>query len=213
MSKRSLAFVLDVVVGVAACALLGGCSNRETPAESPTRGGLVAAHSPIVGPVDAPVTIVEFFDPACEGCAAFHPIVKSVLAEFPSGARLVYRYLPFHRGSDQAVGILEGAREQGRFEAVMDALLARQSEWASHGRENLDAAWSIAADSGLDLERARDVANSAETKRIIEQDLTAAREYRIQQTPSVFVDGQMLESYNREELAQRIREELAKRDD
>jgi protein-disulfide isomerase len=164
-----------------------------------------------VGPVDAPVTIVEFFDPACEGCAAFHPIVKSVLAEFPSEVRLVYRYLPFHKGSDVVVGILEAARKQDKFEVMIDALLARQSEWASHGRQSLDAAWAIAGEAGLDVASARIVASSAETLRVIEQDLAAAVTYRIQQTPTAFVNEEMLASYDREELRSRVLRELADR--
>jgi protein-disulfide isomerase len=42
---------------------------------------LIRSYSPIIGPEEAPVTIVEFFDPACEACRAFHPIVKDILAE------------------------------------------------------------------------------------------------------------------------------------
>ena len=44
---------------------------------------LVRPHSPIMGRADAPVTIVEFFDPACETCRAFYPIVKKIMAEHP----------------------------------------------------------------------------------------------------------------------------------
>jgi protein-disulfide isomerase len=212
MSKVSSSFTWGIVVVIgAAGSLLGACSGPDAsaPAQSPDAGGLVAAHSPIVGPVDAPVTIVEFFDPACEGCAAFHPIVKSVLDEFPADARLVYRYLAFHRGSDEAVGILEAARKQGMFETMVDALLSRQSEWASHGRENLEAAWGIAAAGGLDLASARAAATSAETKQVIEQDLAAAVTYRIQQTPTVFVNEEMLDSYDRETLRERVRDALA----
>src|SRR5690606_17565694 len=139
---------------------------------------LVAAHSPVVGPADAPVTLVEFFDPACEGCAAFYPTLKSVLAEFPRDVRLVYRYLAFHKGSDQAVGILEAARAQGRFEGVVEALLTGQDAWARHGRENLEAAWQIAEAAGLDVASARTVASSAETQRVLEDDLAAAIAYR-----------------------------------
>ena len=40
---------------------------------------LVRMHSPVLGPREAPVTIVEFFDPACETCRAFHPIVKDLM--------------------------------------------------------------------------------------------------------------------------------------
>jgi protein-disulfide isomerase len=215
MGKRTTAvhshFI--VLIGVALASLLAGCDagDGQVRTQGTSESELVAAHSPIVGPVDAPVTIVEFFDPACEGCAAFHPIVKSVLAEFPSEVRLVYRYLPFHKGSDVVVGILEAARKQDKFEVMIDALLSRQSEWASHGRQSLDAAWTIAGEAGLDVTSARIVANSAETLRVIEQDLAAAVTYRIQQTPTAFVNEEMLASYDREELRSRVLRELADR--
>ncbi|MDZ4122906.1 MAG: thioredoxin domain-containing protein, partial [Hydrogenophaga sp.] len=60
-------------------------------------GAMVRPHSPVIGPMAAPVTIVEFFDPACEACKAFHPRVKDILAAFPLETRLVIRYTPFHR--------------------------------------------------------------------------------------------------------------------
>ena len=35
--------------------------------------------APVKGPQDAKVTIVEFFDPACETCADFYPLVKKLV--------------------------------------------------------------------------------------------------------------------------------------
>ena len=67
---------------------------------------LIRMHSPVFGPQSAPVTIVEFFDPACETCRAFYPIVKSLMAKYPNDVRLVIRYAPFHQGSDQVVKLL-----------------------------------------------------------------------------------------------------------
>ena len=72
---------------------------------------LVRDHSPIIGPANAPVTIVEFFDPSCEACRAFYPPLKQILGLFPTDVRLVLRYTAFHEGSDKAVAILEAARE------------------------------------------------------------------------------------------------------
>lgn len=97
-------------------------------------------HSPTLGRQDAPVTIVEFFDPACEACRAFHPIVKQIMAQHPDQIWVVLRYAAFHDGSDEAVRILEAARLQGLFELVLEALYAAQPVWANHSRPNLEVA-------------------------------------------------------------------------
>jgi protein-disulfide isomerase len=116
---------------------------------------LVRPYSPVLGPVDAPVTVVEFFDPSCEACRAFHPILRAIRDEFPTQVRVVMRYAAFHEGSDEAVRILEAARAQGVFEPVLDALLERQPEWALHDGPRLDLAWAIAGEAGLDGVAAR----------------------------------------------------------
>lgn len=36
---------------------------------------LLRPSAPVLGPEDAPVTLVEFFDPSCESCRAFHPVL------------------------------------------------------------------------------------------------------------------------------------------
>ena len=104
------------------------------PVQPEIAEALIRSYSPILGPEEAPVTIVEFFDPACEACRAFHPIVKDILAEYDGAVRVVLRYTPFHgEGSEQAIRVLEAARMQGIFEPVLEALLEYQPRWASHG--------------------------------------------------------------------------------
>ena len=89
---------------------------------------LVRMHSPVFGPQNAPVTIVEFFDPACETCRAFYPIVKNLMAKYPTDVRLVIRYAPFHQGSDMVVKLLESSKSQGKYQAVLEAVLAAQPQ-------------------------------------------------------------------------------------
>ena len=52
--------------------------NSQQDKVSQAEARLVRMHSPVLGPVNAPVTIVEFFDPACETCREFYPIVKGL---------------------------------------------------------------------------------------------------------------------------------------
>ncbi|WP_288254450.1 thioredoxin domain-containing protein [uncultured Hydrogenophaga sp.] len=70
--------------------------------------------------------MVEFSDPACETCRAFYPLVKELMAQYPTQVRLVIRYAPFHQGSDQVVKLLEAARRQDKYVAVMEAVLKAQ---------------------------------------------------------------------------------------
>lgn len=57
-------------------------------------------YSFVVGNKDAKVQLVEFFDPACETCALFHPHVKEILKNNDEKIKLVLRYAPFHENSD-----------------------------------------------------------------------------------------------------------------
>jgi len=137
----------------------------------------------VIGRADAPVTIVEFFDPACESCRAFHPTVKQILAEHSNDVRLVVRYAPLHNGSEEAVRILEAARLQGKFEAVLEALLNAQPMWASQSAPDLNKAWDAAQKAGL-----------------------AA--VRLKGTPTFFVNGKQPPQFGRRELADFVRAEV-----
>ncbi len=168
----------------------------------------VRSHSPIIGPAAAPVTIVEFFDPACEACRAMYPYVQRLLASYPTQVRLVMRYTPLHAGSDEAVRILEAARAQGKFETVLEALLARQADWASHGAPNLEQAWQLAGLAGLDLEMGRREGFAPAVDRVLKQDMADARANGVRQTPTFFVNGKALTSFGPQQLYTLVRQEV-----
>ena len=170
--------------------------------------GLIRDYSPVIGPASAPVTIVEFFDPSCEACRAFYPIVKNILAQYPQDVRLVLRYAAFHDGSDQAVGILEAARKQNLFEPVLEALLAAQPEWAPHSGPVIDKAWQAAAGAGLDLERARQDASSDEVTAVLEQESKDIDTWRVDQTPTFFVNGKSMQTFGPQQLADLVESEV-----
>ncbi len=186
MTRRSIVLLTGLVAlivfagGAFIYDRYGGLSAQPV---APAQGdALVRAHSPVIGPADAPVTIVEFFDPSCEACRAFYPAVKQIMANFPAETRLVIRYAPFHDGSDEAVRILETARLQDRYEPILEALLARQPEWAVHGAPDLEKAWEIVAAAGLDVEQARREMSSAEIDAVLEQDMADVQSNNVRQT-------------------------------
>lgn len=184
-------------------------SDKPT-ATTQTWNALVRAHSPAMGPVDAKVTIVEFFDPACEACRAFYPIVKQTMAQYPEDVRVVIRYAPFHQGSDEAVRILETARLQNVFEPVLEALLARQPEWAAHSGMDLDKAWAVAGAAGLDVAKAKAAKAGPSITAALNQDIEDVKTIGISGTPTFIVNGKPLTDFGVRQFQELVRAELAK---
>jgi protein-disulfide isomerase len=162
---------------------------------------LFRSHSPILGPVSAKVTITEFFDPLCETCREFFPLVKEIIADHQGNVRVVLRYATFHAGAEEA------ARRQGKFENVYSALMEKQDEWAAHGAPNLPRAWEIAAEVGLDLAKAKQDAVLPEVDRIIQQDMADAKTAEVTKTPTFFVNGKPLLSFGKQQLYDMVIEE------
>lgn len=200
--------ILVFAVGAIAYSRFATPEPPPTPVSEPSN--LVRFNSPVVGPQNAPVTIVEFFDPSCEACRAFYPIVKQIMARYPEQVRLVLRYAPLHEGSDQAVRILEAARKQDRLIPVLEALLAGQPNWAAHGAPNLDIAWQIAGTAGLDLDRARTDAQGEDVTAVLAQEIADLEALGVSQTPTFYVNGRELLDFGPQQLADLVAEEVEK---
>lgn len=171
---------------------------------------LLRPYSPILGPKEAPVTIVEFFDPACEACRAFYPVVKDIMAEHGDAVRVAIRYTPFHgEASVQAIRVLEAARMQDVYEPVMEALLREQPRWASHGAPAPGLLLEIAATAGLDVEAARTQMLAPGVMAILNQDRADVETMAVRQTPTFFVNGRPLDPFGEAELRALVAEEVA----
>ncbi len=213
MNKRKLlALAVLLVLGLAFYFGMDAYRDRTQAGQDARvdveRNRLVRMHAPIIGPQNAPVTIVEFFDPACETCRAFYPIVKQIMAQHPGKVRLALRYAPFHHGSDQVVKLMEAARKQGLYSPVLEALLAAQPEWADHAAPNLDLAFEAAARAGLDMGRARQDMETPEIQAVLAQDVEDLTALQVSKTPTFFVNGRSLPSFGPEQLARLVAEEV-----
>lgn len=213
-TRKLLALAVLLILGLAFYFGMDAYRDR-TQAEQDTRiavegSRLVRMHTPIIGPQNAPVTIVEFFDPACETCRAFYPIVKQIMAQHPDKVRLALRYAPFHHGSDQVVKLIEAARKQGLYTPVLEALLAAQPEWADHAAPNIGIAFEAAARAGLDMGRARQDMETPEIQAVLAQDIEDLTALQVSKTPTFFVNGRSLPSFGPEQLARLVAEEVGK---
>ncbi|MEQ9491662.1 MAG: thioredoxin domain-containing protein [Alphaproteobacteria bacterium] len=211
MTRRTIVFAAGIAVvalfGIGAYLYSSMKAEDHSPGSVTQNTPLVRPHSPVIGNPDAPVTIVEFFDPACESCRAFYPYVKDIMNSYDGKVRLVLRYANFHPQSGDAIRLLEAARNQGKFVAVLERLLATQARWAPHGRDG-DSVWSTLPGTGLDIEQAKRDALLPAVAEVMAQDAADVVAAGVKGTPTFYVNGKRLKIFGPEGLADLVRSEV-----
>ena len=137
------------------------------------------------GPIDAPVTVVEYGDFECEYCGQAEPVVRELLREFGDVA-YAWRHLPLtdvHPHAQLAAESAEAAADQGAFWEMHDLLLANQDALRP------DDLVGYAEQLGLDLDRfATALREHAGAGRVAE-DVDGADLSGVSGTPTFFVNG------------------------
>jgi protein-disulfide isomerase len=189
----------------------GDRAERVEAAATGPGASLAPLGSMSIGPEDARVTVVEFFDPACETCARFHAPVKQLLASYPEQVRLVVRYAPLHHGSEDVVKMLEAARRQNQYWEVLDVMYTTQSRWASHHHPQPDLLWTLLPDAGLnlDMDRLRTDAGGLAIASLVQADIDAGAALGVRKTPTFFVNGRSLPGFGLRQLGAVVAEEVA----
>ena len=152
---------------------------------------LIKSGSPILGNLDAPVTILDFSDFQCPNCGRYVKNTEPILNEtyIQTGkASLVYKYFPVV-GFDSMNPALAGqcSQEQGLFWQFHKLLFANQkpidSGWVS--KDNLKNFASQIP--GLDLQKFSECLDSEHYKDHINKDLDMAKKYQLRATPSFII--------------------------
>jgi protein-disulfide isomerase len=209
--KRQTLFITVAVVLVAAFvagALVYLGQQADAQRAQANEALLVRSHAVVEGPRSAKVNIVEFLDPACGTCRDFYPLVHKLMAAHPGKIRLTVRYAPLHPNSDQVVTILEAARLQGKWNEALETLFATQAAWAPNHTPQPELAWQQLGGIGLDLERARQDAASAEIARRVAQDIEDGKALNVRATPEFFVNGRPLPSFGYQQLVDLVNDAL-----
>jgi protein-disulfide isomerase len=148
--------------------------------------------SPVRGPVDALVTVVEFSDFECPFCRQAEPTLHKLLDRFPKDVRLVWKNypLPQHKNARLLANFAADASARGSsvgFWAVHDALFAHQEE--------LDdgALGELAGKAGLDGALLLISAHAGVHDAAIHADMALAQKLGVKGTPTFFVNGRRVQ--------------------
>jgi Na+/H+ antiporter NhaA len=137
------------------------------------------------GPVDAPVTVVEYGDFECPYCGQAEPVVRELLRDF-GDVRYVWRHLPLtdvHPRAQLAAEAAEAAADQGAFWEMHDLLLDHQD--ALRPTDLIGYAEQL----GLDVERFTDDLDAHVGTTRVAEDVDSADLSGVSGTPTFFVNG------------------------
>lgn len=144
---------------------------------------------PVIGNPSAPVLVEEFSDLQCPACAAISPILEEVVLENASIAQFKYRHFPLsqHQYAFKAAEAAECANEQGKFWEYAKTVFQNQS---AMDEQNLK---EYAVDLGLEPNSFNECLDSGRKKGIIKADMVDGRSRNLQATPSIYVNGQLVQ--------------------
>jgi protein-disulfide isomerase len=164
---------------------------RQTGPDPARAYNLPPGKSPIKGPADAPITIVEFSDYQCPYCARSEPLVKQALDAYPTQARLIFKHLPLtsiHPQALPAALAAAAAQKQGKFWEMHDKLFANQRALAPEQLKQ------YAGEIGLDVAKFEADMQSEEVKQMVQEDMDLAQRVGVRGTPTIFVNGKILQT-------------------
>jgi len=175
----------------------------------PIRSQIAAGAGPSVGPMDAPVTIIEFSDFQCPYCQRLAPTIDQVKTAYADRVRVVFRQfpLPMHKDAQKAAEASLCAAEAGRFWEMHDAMFANIR---ALGVAELK---KTAGGLELDQETFDQCLDSGRYATQVAEDIREGRAAGVSGTPAIFINGRFLSgAASFDTLAKVIDDELQRED-
>lgn len=144
-----------------------------------------AGKSPVKGPANAKVTIIEFSDFQCPYCRRGRDTMDEVLKAYPKDVKVVFKHFPlsFHKEAEPAARASWAAQQQGKFWEYHDVLFNNQDKLGT------DFYLKTARDLKLDESKFKKDMESEAAAKQVKEDNEAGAKNGIQGTPGFFVNG------------------------
>lgn len=147
------------------------------------------------GDAAAKITLVEFSDFECPGCASAVPLVKQLMATYHPHIRFIFKYFAwdFHKHAKGAAVAAECAGRQEKFWPMHDMLYLRQNAWSASPDARVSFR-AYAKELGLNFLAFEACLNDAAALAAVEKDIQEGRDRWMNSTPSFFVNGKRFSS-------------------
>jgi protein-disulfide isomerase len=149
----------------------------------------IAAEDPVLGLANAPVTVIEFSDFQCPFCRQVMPTLKKLREAYGDRVRIVWKDFPLTSIHPQAFKAAEAgqcAREQNKFWEYHDRLFENQQAL------QLDFLKKYAVDAGLDTAKFNACLDTAKYAERVQAQMGVGNQLGVSSTPSLFVNGRMV---------------------
>lgn len=153
-------------------------------------------NSPFVGPKDAKVTIVEFFDFNCGYCKRLAPAMSKVIKANPD-VKFVFKPVTF-LGSMPVAKAAMAAYKQGKFLEIYDALLNHK------GQLTADVIDEKIKEAGLDVEKTKEIMDSEEVSSALAKISALSNKVGIRGVPSLVINGTPLQAFDEAQIQKAI---------
>lgn len=161
------------------------------------RNGEIGEHT--IGNPEAKVTIIEYGDFQCPGCASAAPVLESVAEKYSEDVVLAFRNFPLssiHPNARAAAAAAEAAGLQGKYWEMHFKLFASQNEWGNlSGAQRTDMFEVYARELGLDADKLRDDLGLDSIAAKINFDTALGKEQGVTGTPTIFVNGEKVSDW------------------
>ena len=150
----------------------------------------IAADDHVLGPGDAPVTVLEYGDYECPFCRGAARDLHRMLDLYPGSIRFAFRNFPIpqlHPHAEQAAQAAEAAAAQGKFWEMYELLLRPSSGL------DLGSLLGYAQSLSLDVERFRKEVTDGAYAAKIERDVREGVSNGVNATPKFYVDGRRID--------------------
>ena len=141
--------------------------------------------APALGPVNAPVTIVEFGDFQCRFCARGARALRRLQATNPDRVRWVFKHYPLSSAHPEAPLAHEAAiaaQQQGKFWEMHERLFQNR-------RLRSEDLLGYAQESGLDMAAFKEALDTRRYRPQVIRDQREGRRLQVFGTPTYFVNG------------------------